>query len=91
MAWAVDSAKLIFGNAASIIQDKRLRECNYGDLNGADSKRVHSMAKERIITPFPNGESYVQVEERMRQFIQELQTKYAQKRIAIVAHQAPPT
>lgn len=49
------------------------------------------MAKERIITPFPNGESYVQVEERMRQFIQELQTKYAQKRIAIVAHQAPPT
>src|ERR1043166_984859 len=31
---AIDSAQLGFGDKYTIIQDDRLRECNYGDLNG---------------------------------------------------------
>ena len=31
---AVESADLTWGNKYPRIEDKRLRECNYGDLNG---------------------------------------------------------
>ncbi len=33
---AVDSAQISFGGKFEIIQDKRLRECDYRDLNQAD-------------------------------------------------------
>lgn len=36
---AIDSAKLAFPNVKHI-QDKRLRECNYGDLDGKDKSLV---------------------------------------------------
>ena len=36
---AIDSAELAFPDAKKI-QDKRLRECNYGDLDGGDKKLI---------------------------------------------------
>ena len=87
MKRAVDSAKLTFGE--QIIQDKRLRECNYGDLNGASSEKVEPMQVNCIDKPFPNGESYKNVEKRIRSFLDDLKKNYAGKRVAIVAHKAP--
>jgi broad specificity phosphatase PhoE len=55
---AVDSANLTFKGKVRIIKDKRLRECNYGDLNGAKSNIVDSLTIKCISKPFPNGESY---------------------------------
>ncbi len=86
---AIDSATLTWENAVKIIQDERLRECNYGDLNGAQSKRVDAMMTECIDVPFPKGESYHDVEKRMRSFLDDLKKRYAGKHIAIVAHRAP--
>ncbi len=86
---AVDSARLSFGTTATIKADSRLRECNYGDLNGGDEKKVKQMMEQCIDKPFPNGESYKQVEKRMREFIEFLRTTYCEKNIAIVSHQAP--
>ncbi len=83
---AVDSAKLIFGK--QIIQDKRLRECNYGDLNGAASEKVEPMQVNCIDTHFPHGESYKGVEMRLRSFLDDLK-KFDGKHVAIVAHKAP--
>ena len=84
---AVDSAKLNFGENATIIQDERLRECNYGDLNGAPSKLV--VDEDHIYEPFPNGESLEDVEKRIRDFCDYLLASYDGKHIAIVAHKAP--
>lgn len=84
---AVDSAELAFGNY-EIIQDKRLRECNYGDWNGQEEHFKDDM-KKYISNPFPNGESYKQVESRMRNFLNYLKRDHNTKLIAIVAHQAP--
>lgn len=84
---AVDSAKLTFGKSVSIIQDKRLRECNYGDLTQHSSKEVEQY--DCIHKKYPNGESYPDVENRVRDFIKETLKKYAGKHIAIVAHKAP--
>ncbi|MBI4176197.1 MAG: histidine phosphatase family protein [Candidatus Aenigmarchaeota archaeon] len=85
---AVDSAKLAFGGKEIII-DSRLRECNYGRLNGQDGPRVGAIGKLSITRPFPGGESYLDVEKRVREFLHYLAEKYEGKRVAIVSHRGP--
>ena len=84
---AIDSANLTFENSKKIIQDARIRECNYGDLNGQTSSLV--LDEEHIEIPFPNGESMKDVERRLRDFCRYLLDNYDNKTIALVAHKAP--
>ena len=86
---AVDSAELGFGDKYEIIQDKRLRECNYGELNGEKSKIVEPMQKKHISKPFPEGESYEDVKARTVDLIADLKKDYDGKSVAIVSHKAP--
>lgn len=83
---AINSANLAWPEINSI-QDKRLRECNYGDYNGEDKKLV--VYEAHIYNSFPNGESLKDVEKRMDEFIKFLKEKYNNKTIGIVAHRAP--
>jgi broad specificity phosphatase PhoE len=85
---ALESAKLTYGNIVPIIQDKRLREINYGDLTQADSDKVDSLILKHIDKPFPKGESYKDVEKRIRGFLDDLLKKYPGKKVDIVAHRA---
>ncbi len=84
---AVDSAQLGFGDKYEIIQDERLRECNYGDLTQAEEEKVNY--REHIETPFSNGESLKDVENRIKSFLNFLKNDYQDKHIAILAHKAP--
>ncbi len=86
---AVDSAELGFGDKYKIIQDSRLRESNYGELTRKSSKIFKAKLANYIHKPFPDGESYKEVEKRIADFCAFLKKKYAGKHIAIVAHQAP--
>ena len=87
---AVDSAHLAFGDKYEIISDKRLRECDYGKLNGASSLVVEPMQEEECIEKtFPEGESYEDVKVRVADFLEFLKQNYDGKHIAIVAHKAP--
>ena len=83
---AIDSAKLAFPDVEHI-QDARLRECNYGDLEGKDKNLV--IYEEHIEKPFPNGESLKDVEKRIGNFIEFLKDNYQGKTVGIVAHRAP--
>lgn len=83
---AIDSAKLAFPNIKQI-QDKRLRECNYGDLDGKNKSLV--IYEDHIYNPFPNGESLKDVEIRIKSFIDFLKENYKGKTIGIMAHRAP--
>lgn len=85
---AVDSTKLTFGDDPRIKIDQRLRECNYGDLNGAPSEQVEPLC-EQIDKPLPHGESYKDVEKRITDFLADLKKNYDGKNVAIVAHKAP--
>lgn len=85
---AVDFTQLAFGGRYQIITDKRLREINYGDYNGQPEKFKDNL-EAYIEKPFPRGESYLEVEKRLRDFIDDLRKRYHDKHIAIVAHQAP--
>lgn len=84
---AIDSAKNIFKDSKMILQDKRIRECNYGDLNGKDSSLVKY--EEHINIQFPNGESLQEVEKRLRNFCNYLLENYNGKTVALVSHKAP--
>ncbi len=86
---AMDSAELFFGRKFPVFVDWRLRECNYGAKNGVLHGDFKDHMDDFIDTPFPNGESYKDVEVRMRSFMADVERLFANKHIAIVAHQAP--
>jgi broad specificity phosphatase PhoE len=86
---AYNSAKLTWAEQYPIIQDSRLRECNYGELNGKPSDTVEPLQEKAIYTPMPKGESYEQVKVRVAEFLADLQKNYDGKQVAIVAHKAP--
>jgi len=82
------TADIVFGKKFKIITDERLREANYGDLN----RKSDSFKKEMtnyIDRPFPNGESYLDVQNRVTDFLKFLKNYYQKKHIAIVSHQGP--
>ena len=85
---AVDTATIVFGDKYEITPDARLRECNYGDLNGATEEMLGEKTA-HISDPFPNGESYQDAEKRIVDFLEFLKKEYDGKHVAIVAHQAP--
>ena len=84
---AMDSANYTFNGLKDIKHDSRIRECNYGDLDGKPSEMV--VYEDHIYEPFPNGECLKGVEARVRDFCNYLIENYDGKHIAIVAHKAP--
>ncbi len=86
---AIDSAHIIWGSSRIIIQDKRLRECNYGDFTLFKTSKLRELMIPHINDSFPNGESYFEVEKRIRSFLVDLKINYPEKKVAVVSHQAP--
>ena len=83
---AIESSNIAFPEIKKIT-DNRLRECNYGVLDGEHKSLV--IYEEHINNSFPNGESLKDVENRMREFVDYLKSNYSGKIIGIVAHRAP--
>jgi broad specificity phosphatase PhoE len=87
---AKDTAEIVFGEKFSIIVDSRLRECNYGELNASPCSLVEPMCEaECIYKKFPGGESYEDVKDRIKSFLDFLKENYDGKSVAIVSHKAP--
>ena len=80
------TASILFPNK-KIIYDSRLRECNYGLLNGTIGRQV--VYENHIEAKFPQGESLVNVQERIEAFLADMLRDNDGKRIAIVSHRAP--
>lgn len=83
---AIESSNIAFPEYEKIT-DNRLRECNYGFLDGESKNLV--IYEDHINEKFPNGESLIDVEKRMREFVEFLKDNYDGKTIGIVAHRAP--
>lgn len=84
---AVDSANFGFAGFCPIIEDKRLRECNYGDLTQASEDLVDYY--QHINNCFPNGECLKDVEARISDFTTYLKNNYDNRSIALMGHKAP--
>ena len=89
LARAVETARIAFeGSALPVIQDPRLRECNYGRLNGMPG---HDHARQRSLhvdDPWPDGESYRQVVDRTRLLLDDLVREWDGARVLLIAHSA---
>jgi broad specificity phosphatase PhoE len=86
---AVQTAELAFGaHHIRIHRDWRLRECNYGDLNGAPTRQLELERPRRIAAPFPNGESYAQVVDRVREFLADLGREWPGAAVVLIGHSA---
>lgn len=86
---AVETARIAFaGSEVPVLQDKRLRECDYGDLNGCPVGELAAWRAKCIDEPFPGGQSYRQVIEATRAFLGELADDWDGRRVLVVAHSA---
>ena len=86
---AIDSAHLAFDGRCPILVDERLREADYGDYTQKPADDFKQDLVKYIDQPFPNGESYRDIERRIAAFIETVNKSYKGKHIAIVAHQGP--
>lgn len=85
---AVETAEIAFeGCALDIRQDARLRECNYGELNGAP---IDALGPRRrfVDRPYPGGESWRDCVEKMRRFLEEVAREFDGRRVLVIAHSA---
>lgn len=86
---AVESAEIAFaGSDIPIIQDARLRECNYGELNGAPVAQVAAERRHRVTPPFPGGQSYEDVVRATEAFLHDLAAEWDGRRVLLIAHSA---
>ena len=84
---AYKTAQLMFdGKDVPIIQDSRLRECDYGDLTQRPREEMEQVRARSIFAPFPNGESLEQVMTRMKSFIEDLAKDDDYHQILVVGH-----
>ncbi|MBC9725529.1 histidine phosphatase family protein [Streptomyces sp. TRM68367] len=87
---AVDTGRIAFADTTMPIrQDPRLRECNYGDLNGGPAVAVASRRACHIDDPFPGGQSYQDVITATADFLHDLATTHVDgSRVLLIAHAA---
>lgn len=86
---AVETASIAFaGSDVPVRQDARLRECDYGELNGMPVVRLAAERCRRIDEPFPGGQSYRQVVAQTRELLRDLSVEWDGRRVLLVSHSA---
>ena len=86
---AIETAEVAFaGSDIPVHEDWRLRECDYGELNGSPVAEIDALKPSRIGEPFRGGESYRQVVERTRSFLNHLVPELDGTRVLLIAHSA---
>ena len=86
---ATETATIAFERSPlPVLADWRLRECDYGDLNGAPVGVVHGRRAMYLEQPYPNGESWRQAAARVRRFLDDLPLRWAGSRVLVIGHVA---
>jgi broad specificity phosphatase PhoE len=84
---ALATVRIAFaGSPIPVVVDERLRECNYGRLNGMPRARLDAERAAHIDEPWPAGESYRDVVKRTASFLDDLVLRWDGGRIGVIAH-----
>ncbi len=84
---AAETAEIAFaGSGLPVVEDARLRECDYGELNGT-AEAVHGRGA-HIDVPYPGGESWREAVGRVVGFLEDLRRERAGERVLVVDHSA---
>lgn len=76
------------GSSIPVVVDARLRECNYGELNGAPVPTLDLERLEHVDRSWPGGESYRDVVARTHELLEDIRTAHDGGRVLLVAHSA---
>jgi broad specificity phosphatase PhoE len=86
---AVETAGIAFsGIDIPILKDWRLRECDYGLLNGAPTQKVQGDRLSYLDSPYPQGESWIEATDRVGRALTDLPTRWAGQRVLVIGHVA---
>jgi 2,3-bisphosphoglycerate-dependent phosphoglycerate mutase len=89
LARATQTAAIAFaGSGIPVLADWRLRECDYGELNGAPAALVQGQRAKRLDLPYPGGESWRQAVARISWFLGDLPRRWAGQRVLVIGHVA---
>jgi alpha-ribazole phosphatase/probable phosphoglycerate mutase len=89
LARAVETAEIAFGATdIPVFLDWRLRETDYGELNGAPADAIAAQRGERVDVPFPGGESYRDATGRVASFLDDVRGGRVGRRILLIGHTA---
>jgi 2,3-bisphosphoglycerate-dependent phosphoglycerate mutase len=86
---AVETARIAFGlTSIPILADWRLRECDYGSLNGQPAADLHRDRRRYLDTVYPEGESWRQALARVGRVVPDLRLRWEGARVLIIGHVA---
>jgi len=85
---AIETAEIAFAESElPVHHDWRLRECNYGELNGAPVEELDPRRR-FVDEPFPGGESYRDCVDKMSAFLDDVAAEFDGRRVLVIAHSA---
>jgi broad specificity phosphatase PhoE len=83
------TAEIAFGHRSlPIIRDARLRECDFGDLTRQPTSEIEQRRLLHLVVPFPGGESYQQVVDRVSGWLSEALQNLDAGTVLIIGHRA---
>jgi broad specificity phosphatase PhoE len=86
---AVRTAEIAFGDRGiPIVQDPRLRECDYGALTRRPTTEIERVRASHIAVPFPGGESYEQCVARVSSWLAEASATHPGHAVLVIGHRA---
>ncbi|HXG25952.1 MAG TPA: histidine phosphatase family protein [Candidatus Binatia bacterium] len=89
LARALETVGIAFaGSPIPVHVDPRLRECDYGRLNGMARERLDAERSAHVDAPWPGGESYRDVVARTRDLLGDLAARHHGGRVLLVGHSA---
>jgi alpha-ribazole phosphatase/probable phosphoglycerate mutase len=89
LARAVETARIAFeATPIPVLADWRLRECDYGSLNGQPALDLHRQRQRYLDDPYPGGESWRQAIARVGRVLPDLRLRWDGARVLIIGHVA---
>ena len=89
LARAVETAEIAFSATdIPVLLDWRLRELDYGELNGAPADAIAAERARRVDLPFPGGESYRGAVARIASFLDDVRGACAGGGLLLIGHTA---
>ena len=86
---AIETAEIAFGGSGiPVLSDWRLRECDYGELNGSPAAALQAGRAGHLDRPYPGGESWRQATTRVSRFLGDLPLRWPGQRVLVIGHVA---
>ncbi len=74
------------GADIAVFLDWRLRECNYGELNGSPASLVQASRQQHLQSPYPGGESWCEAVGRAIDAVTDIERLFPDQVVVVVGH-----